>query len=399
MRRNDVFLILLLVVVAVLTFNKFYKSESKNQVLDILGSNIADNEQLEGSLEGDNSSREEELRKFNISRQNNITDAVQEVQPAVVSVNVIKTEIVRRYINPFENPFFGFFDNVPYKREVQGIGSGVIISDDGYIVTNAHVVEGATKLTIMLTDGRQYEGSIIGFDSIHDIAVLKIDGSDLPSVKLGRSSDLIIGEWAIAVGNPYGLLIKDSKPSVSVGVISATDRNFAENKDGKVYRRMIQTDAAINPGNSGGPLVNINGEVIGINTFIFSESGGSIGIGFSIPIDRVAKITEEIIQHGKVRDIWFGFKVQDINPILASYLKLDNTDGVIVNNVDPNGPADKSGLMKGDIILEINDLFIRDTDDAELAVTDIAVGDKILLRVIRDSENIMIQIDAVEYKQ
>jgi len=391
-RKKDVILILLIVVIAILAFNKLYRDDTgKDQVLDIL-----DNDRR--STEADGSNREDDLLKLNISRQNSITYAVQEVQPAVVSVNVIKTEIVRRYINPFENPFFGFYDNVPYKREVKGIGSGVIISEDGHIVTNAHVVEGATKLTIMLTDGRQFEGSVIGFDSIHDIAVLKIEGNELPSVNMGRSSDLIIGEWAIAVGNPYGLLIKDSKPSVSVGVISATDRDFAENKDGKVYRKMIQTDAAINPGNSGGPLVNVHGEVIGINTFIFSESGGSIGIGFSIPIDRVSRIVEEIIQHGRIRDIWFGFKVQDINPILASYLKLDNTDGVIVNSVENNGPADKAGLKKGDIIKEINNILVRNSDDAELAVTDIAVGDEIFLKVIRSGEEVEVRIDAIEYK-
>lgn len=398
MRRNDVLLILVLVLIAILAFNRYFKGQaSKDQVLDILDTNRSEYREQE---DGDDTrqNREQELYDLNLNRQNSITFAVEKVQPAVVSVNVIKTEIVRRYINPFENPFFGFFDNVPYKREVQGIGSGVIISDDGYIVTNAHVVEGATKLTIMLTDERQFEGEIIGYDSIHDIAVLKIEGNDLPVANLGMSSDLIIGEWAIAVGNPYGLLIKDSRPSVSVGVISAIDRNFAENKEGKVYRKMIQTDAAINPGNSGGPLVNIFGEVIGINTFIFSESGGSIGIGFSIPIDRVTKITKEIIEYGKVRDIWFGFKVQDINPILASYLKLESTDGVIVNSVENGGPADKAGLQKGDIILEINEIYIRNTDDAELAVTDIAVGDKINLKVMRNKAEMMIQIDAIEYK-
>ncbi|KQC07539.1 MAG: hypothetical protein APR54_00825 [Candidatus Cloacimonas sp. SDB] len=399
MRRNDVLLLLILVIVAILAFNKFYRDDAtREEVLDILESPRSGYDLNEIEKENDKAARDKRVQNFNIQRQNSITAAVQKVQPAVVSVNVIKTEIVRRYINPFENPFFGFFDNVPYKREVQGIGSGVIISKDGYIVTNAHVVEGATKLTIMLTDDRQFDGQIIGFDSIHDIAILKIAGSDLPTASLGSSNELIIGEWAIAVGNPYGLLIKDSHPSVSVGVISAIDRNFAENKEGKVYRRMIQTDAAINPGNSGGPLVNIFGEVIGINTFIFSESGGSIGIGFSIPIDRVVKISREIIEHGKVRDIWFGFKVQDINPILASYLKLESTNGVIVNSVEQNGPADKAGLKKGDIIIEINDIFIRNTDDAELAVTDIAVGDQINLKIMRDKEEMLVSIDAIEYK-
>lgn len=398
MRRNDVFLILILVLVAVLVINKYYhKEKSSGPVADVLVPEERIVEDQADEEEREQKNKNQDQTRLETGRQNAITKAVGIVQPAVVSVNVIKTEIVRRYINPFDNPFFGFFDNVPYRREVQGIGSGVIISEDGYIVTNAHVVEGATKLSVSLPDGRQFEGKLIGYDSIHDLAVLKIEDSTLPCAKLGSSHDLIIGEWAIAVGNPYGLLIKDSRPSVSVGVISALDRNFGENKDGKVYRKMIQTDAAINPGNSGGPLVNIYGEVVGINTFIFSESGGNIGIAFSIPIDRVKKITRELIQHGKIRDIWFGFKVQDITPILASYLNLKSTDGVIVNIVDKNGPAEQAGLLKGDIIIEINGNYIKDANVAELAVTDIAVGDKIVIKALRNGQEVSIEIVAIEY--
>ena len=333
------------------------------------------------------------------SRHNAITTAIQIVSPAVVSVNVIKTEIVNRYQSPFDNPFFGFFKNVPYKREIKGIGSGIIFNSDGYIITNAHVVEGATQIKIILSDSRQFEGDLIGIDSVHDIAIVKIkDGSDLPVAKLGSSCGLIMGEWAIAVGNPYGFLLKDSKPSVSVGVISALNRDFAPNEDGKIYKKMIQTDAAINPGNSGGPLVNVMGEVIGINSFIFSESGGSIGIGFAIPIDSVKKIGDELIKYGKIRDIWYGFKVQEISPVIASYLGLKTTDGVLVAHLDNNGPAEKAGLKKGDIISQINKYEIKTTDDAELAVTDVSVGDKMAMIVLRDKKTLSIVIDAVEYK-
>jgi serine protease Do len=234
---------------------------------------------------------------------------------------------------------------------------------------------------------------------VHDIAIVKIkDGSDLPIAKLGSSCGLIMGEWAIAVGNPYGFLLKDSKPSVSVGVISALNRDFAPNEDGKIYKKMIQTDAAINPGNSGGPLVNVMGEVIGINSFIFSESGGSIGIGFAIPIDSVKKIADELIKYGKIRDIWYGFKVQEISPVIASYLGLKTTDGVLVAHLDNNGPAEKAGLKKGDIISQINKYEIKTTDDAELAVTDVSVGDKMTMIVLRDKKTLSIVIDAVEYK-
>ncbi len=385
MRRNDVIIILAILIIALLIYSRFFdKVEDRPSVKEL-------NEQIE-SEESVPQDKQADTEKIYSARKNAITDAVEHIQPAVVSVNVIKTKIVRRRTSFF----FGFYDEVPYN--IKGIGSGVIFSKDGYIITNGHVVEGATEIKVILTDNRQFDGKLIGLDKIHDIAVLKIEGKNLPYAKLGKSSDLIIGEWAIAVGNPYGFLIKDSKPSVSVGVISAVNRDFAENEQGKIYRRMIQTDAAINQGNSGGPLVNIYGEVIGINTFIFSESGGNIGIGFSIPIDQVKKVTGELIRYGKIREIWFGFKVQDINPMTASHFQLENLDGVIVNYIQNNSPASKAGLKKEDIIIEINGNNIRNTEDAELAVSDISVGDKMKLTVIRKRKKISLVLDAVEYK-
>ncbi|MBP7310162.1 MAG: trypsin-like peptidase domain-containing protein [Candidatus Cloacimonetes bacterium] len=227
-----------------------------------------------------------------ITRENAITDAVSLVEPAVVSINVIKTEVVRA--NPFGFGFFDFFGSMPMQRQVQSIGSGVIYDPEGYIITNAHVVQGATQIKVVLPDKREFDAGIIGMDSIHDIAKLKISGNKLPHAALGNSDDLIIGEWSIALGNPYGFLMNDSKPSVSVGVISALNRSFSPREDKHIYKGMIQTDAAVNPGNSGGPLVNINGEVIGINTFIFSENGGNIGIGFAIPVNTVKSILSQL---------------------------------------------------------------------------------------------------------
>ena len=221
-----------------------------------------------------------------ISRRNAITNAVELVEPAVVSVNVIKTEIIRG--GPaFGFSFFDFFDFFPRQRLIQSIGSGVIFNDRGHLITNAHVVEGATQIKVILPDKREFDADIVAVDNTHDIAILKISGNRIPCATLGSSDDLIIGEWSVALGNPYGFLMNDSKPSVSVGVISALNRNFAPRQDRRSYTNMIQTDAAINSGNSGGPLVNINGEVIGINTFIFSDKGGNIGIGFAIPINHV----------------------------------------------------------------------------------------------------------------
>ena len=389
MKRSDVILILALILIGYLSYNKYIQKSEK------IPEPVFSEEQVVYPEEEDNDKLEMRIQdneEIAIVRHNVITKAVELIQPAVVSVNVTKTKYVRRRLSHF----FGFYDNIPYN--IESIGSGVIFNKNGYIITNAHVVEGATEIKIILTDGRQLEGKLIGIDNVHDIAVVKILGNELPWAKLGDSSELIIGEWAIAVGNPYGFLIKDSKPSVSVGVISAVNRDFAENRDKKIYGRMIQTDAAINQGNSGGPLVNIYGEVIGINTFIFSESGGSIGIGFSIPINRVKKSAEELIKYGKIRKIWLDFEVQELNPMLVSYLNLKDQDGILVTKVDAKSPVGKAGLKKGDIIKKINNNIITNFEDAQLAVSDIGVGEKIKFHILRDNKERIIEVDAVEHK-
>lgn len=389
MKKNTVIFLLIILLVAMVAYQKFYLPQRDLDRLEINEIESAKSVNKAADKERSTENRMKDSDELYLSRTNLITKAVEKIKPAVVSVNVIKTKMVRRPI------FFGFYDEVPY--DVKSIGSGVIFTEDGYLLTNAHVVEGATEIKVILTDNSQYDGKLIGVDSLHDIAIVKIEGQNLPSAKLGVSSDLIIGEWAIAVGNPYGFLIKDSQPSVSVGVISAFNRDFAENKDGKVYRRMIQTDAAINPGNSGGPLVNIHGQVIGLNTFIFSESGGSVGIGFAIPIDRVKKMAQELIQYGKVRKIWLDFGVQDLNPMLANYYKLENLDGILVTSIDKKSPAGKAGLKKGDVITMINSNKIKSIEDAQLAVTDIAVGEKFKLTVLRNGKEGVIEIEAQEF--
>lgn len=330
------------------------------------------------------------------SRENAITQAVRAVEPAVVSVNVIKTEIVRTGLSPFGWPFGDFFGGIPMQRQVQSLGSGVIIDKDGYLITNAHVVSGATQIKVVLPDKREFDATIIGIDESSDIAVLKISGSRLPIARLGTSKDLIIGEWTIALGNPYGFLMRDTNPSVSVGVISAVNRNFGQRNDGKIYKDMIQTDAAINQGNSGGPLVNINAEVIGINTFIVSESGGSIGIGFALPIDRVKKTVNELIKHQKVRNVNFSFKVQEINKELASYLNLDNQNGVIVVELNSNSPVYQAGLRNSDVITKVNNTEINSANDIRLAISDIYVNDNVVFEIIRDGKKMTISYTAKE---
>ncbi|MEA3476472.1 MAG: trypsin-like peptidase domain-containing protein [Candidatus Cloacimonadota bacterium] len=339
-------------------------------------------------------------KSLEYTRENAITKAVELVRPSVVSVNVIKTQVIRnnRFHSFFFDDFFRDFFPRQYERKVQNLGSGVIISEDGYIITNSHVVEGATKIKVILSDGSNLEAKLVGSDDKNDIAVIKVSGRNLPYAKLGRSDDIIIGEWTIAMGNPFGYLIKDSKTTVTVGVVSAVDRNFHISDDNRVYKKMIQTDAAINPGNSGGPLVNINGEVIGINTFIFTKSGGSLGIGFAIPVDRIKSIAHEIIKYGKIRPIWFGFKVQDITPAIAYNLGLKSSQGVLVSYIEKDGPAEEAGLKRGDIITKINNQIINNADDAEIAVSDVRVGQELMIEILRNGKKENIKLITKEYK-
>ena len=333
----------------------------------------------------------------NQSRQTAITNAVSIIEPTVVSVNVLKTINVRRNVNPILEHLFSDYFSVPLRREIQSVGSGVIFTDDGFIITNSHVVDGATEIKIVLHDATEYDAKLIGQDKINDIAVLKVDGKNLPYARLGTSIDLLIGEWSIAVGNPYGFLMKDSKPSVSVGVISALDRNMTDTNEGRVFRGMIQTDAAINPGNSGGPLVNVLGEVVGINSFIISQSGGSIGIGFAIPIDKVKIIVDELVSFGRIRQVHIGLLIQDINALVVRTLRLRNTDGVIVVNVENNSPAYRAGLRRGDIIINVNNINIRNSRDVEIVFTEIKPTQEVSITYIRDGKENRVVMVAGEY--
>lgn len=223
-----------------------------------------------------------------LSYSNSITQAIKAVEPAVVSVNVTQIQYVRGFRGfPFGFGFFDFYDIAPQRQEIQSVGSGVIYDPEGLIITNAHVVERASEIKVVLPDKREFNAELVMVDPVHDVAKLRIRGNNLPYARLGNSDKLSLGEWSIAMGNPFGMLMNDSKPSITVGVISALGRNFRVQAEKQEYRDMIQTDAAINPGNSGGPLVNLKGEVIGINTFIFSESKTNSGVGFAIPVNAV----------------------------------------------------------------------------------------------------------------
>ncbi|MFQ6091806.1 MAG: S1C family serine protease [bacterium] len=340
-------------------------------------------------------SLEEEITS---SRRNAIVRAIERVEPAVVSITV--TQIIRTRVFPsiFDDPFLRrFFPEFrrEYKRRVYSIGSGFIISQDGSILTNEHVIENAQEIVVTLTSGKQAKGELVGSDPRLDLAVIKIEEENLPHATLGDSDELIIGEWAIAIGNPFGFVLDKSKPTVTVGVISAVDRDFESNRGGRIYKDMIQTDAAINLGNSGGPLVNSNGEVIGINTFIFTGgqySEGSIGIGFAIPINKAKKVTEELLSYGRIRDFWTGISIQNIDWLMAQSLDLKSTEGAIISQIDPGSPGEEAGLKVGDIIKDVNGEKVKDTDDVIKTFAEGQVGDVYTLIVQRQGKERTVQL-------
>lgn len=343
------------------------------------------------------------------SRQNAITRAVAKVSPSIVGINV---EEVREIQDPFANfwgndPFFRQFfgdrgQSGPQKQVVRGLGSGYIISADGYILTNDHVAGNATKISVTLTTGETVSAKLIGSDPNTDVALLKIDKSNLPYLTLGNSDDVIIGEWAIALGNPFGLFEINDKPTVTVGVISATNMKVAADNR-RAYKDMIQTDASINSGNSGGPLVNADGEVIGMNTIIYTGgngSNGSIGVGFAISINRVRKIMEELKANGKIeRNFNVGFNIQGIDERIAKYYNLEDTKGVIVTQVARGGAADDAGLKPEDIITNANGEIIRNEQDILSVVNDLRVGETLKMKIIRNKSEKEIEIKLTAEKK
>lgn len=337
----------------------------------------------------------EQAKRFNDditnSRENIITNTVKKVSPAIVGINVIE---IRQYQNPFgsffDDPFFRqFFGNRGNSsQKVQGLGSGYIISPDGYIVTNDHVAGNAAEITITMTDGTHHSAKIVGSDPVSDICLLKIDGNNLPFVELGDSKDIIIGEWVIALGNPFGLFELNDKPTVTVGVISAIGMNL-EPINERYYLNMIQTDAAINGGNSGGALVNSIGQVIGMNTLIYTAGGvqGNIGLGFAIPIDKVKKIVTELKENGKIdRDFQIGMSIQSIDAGIVSYYDLKSNKGVIITKVLPKTPAENAGLKSGDIITEIDGYKISNEQTIFGVFQEFRADQEIKVKIIRDNK-------------
>lgn len=327
------------------------------------------------------------------SRRNAITRTVAQVSPAVVGINVIEVRQYRQWAPWGDDPFFRqFFGDRVYTQRVQGLGSGFIISPDGYILTNDHVAGNAKEIKVTLTSGDKYNATLVGTDQVSDISLLKIEARNLPYIKLGNSDDVITGEWAIALGNPFGLFDIGDKPTVTVGVVSATGINLKA-QEGRVYKGMIQTDAAINSGNSGGPLVNSVGEVIGVNSVIYTPNQGNIGLGFAIPINRVKSVVAELKRSGKIERDWStGLEIQTVDVQVARYFGLDKAEGVIVSEVKRNSAADRAGFRVGDIILEANGEKVADEGGLSAIVNDLRVGDVVKMKVLRDRKTIELRL-------
>jgi len=310
------------------------------------------------------------------ARYSVIVDAAARVAPAVVSVNVL-----RRQRQAPGDPFAMFFVPRGYQRQVEGYGSGVIISRDGVVITNQHVTNGATQIVVTTRDGSDYPAKLLGEDPLTDIAVLKIEAAGLPTAPLGRSSDLSVGEWVVAIGNPFAYMLGNSEPSVTAGVVSAVGRNLLPSGDQTgVYVGMIQTDAAINPGNSGGPLVDVQGEVVGVNSSIFSPSGGSVGIGFAIPIERAQRVAAELRRYGHVRRPWVGLDVVGG----AEMRDWKRSGGLRVTTVAAGGPAVRAGLAAGDVLLNVRGRRLRTFLDWEAVLLDTGPGDSLVVAYRRE---------------
>lgn len=329
-----------------------------------------------------------------------IVDVAQRISPAVVSIGVTKKTISRQFYDFGGDLFFSPYILGPQRQNFPYLGSGFIIDKKGHVLTNYHVVEDSDEIFVTLTDRRTFPAKLLDADRFVDVALLQIEklstDETLPAIPLGNSSDIMIGETVLAIGNPFGPLIADPRPSVSMGVVSAVNRSFKAN-EGRIYQDMIQTDAAINPGNSGGPLVNLDGEAVGINTFIFSRSGDSSSVGFSIPINRAARIADEIIRFGKVRSIRKDFDVIKLTPFYKQALGITSIDsGALVHAIDENGPAQRAGLEPGDVIVHADEKAIEDDADLIGYFLTRTVGETVRLRVIRQNKEIELNYQITE---
>ncbi|WP_002639428.1 trypsin-like peptidase domain-containing protein [Myxococcus hansupus] len=323
-------------------------------------------------------------------RRDAIVEVVQKVSPAVVYIGT-EQEVESRFRgrrSPLEE-FFGGMGAEPERQKISGLGSGAIIDPSGIIVTNDHVIRGASAIHVILADGRSFDAEVIGSDAANDLAVLKVKAKEpLPIAKLGTSADLMIGETVVAIGSPFGL-----SKTVTAGVVSAVGRTFRA--DNRVYNDFVQTDAAINPGNSGGPLLNVDGEIIGINTAIFG--GGAQGIGFAIPADKVRRIVDELTRFGKVRPAWVGIGTADLPSRVARQLGWDRAYGALVTSVEEGSPAAQAGVKRGDVVAELGGSRIQDAEDFDTRVRGYPARSAFPVVLFREGGLRTVQVTPVEF--
>ena len=335
---------------------------------------------------GEAQSKSERQADVSISRRNAIVNAVEYASPAIVNISTTRTTTVNvsPFFDDFWTPFFDFPFQVPQRRTLHGLGSGVIFDQKGYVITNQHVIEGADSTTVLLSDGREANAEVVGEDFLTDLAVLKIDIPELKAIELGNAEDLLIGEWAIAIGHPFATMVEDASPTVTVGVVSATGRSLKT--EDRLYRNLIQTDASINPGNSGGGLVNLYGQLIGINTAIYSTSGGSQGVGFAIPVNIVQKVVDRLVTYGAVVPPEIGVEPQDLTQQLVEVLDLEEGIGVLVAGVKKGSPAEAAGIQRRDVIEAIDQKPITNSETF-LAITRLLRKNQITtFQVLRDGK-------------
>jgi len=336
--------------------------------------------------------------------RNAFINVAEDTGPAVVSISTERTHKFRgepfpygRRENPFHDEFFerffeDFFRGMPeeYEKKQMGLGSGVIIDARGYVLTNEHVVTGADKISVILPDGRKFEGTLKGSDTRSDLAIVKINARDLPVAPLGDSDNVQTGEWVVAIGNPFGYIVDSPKPTVTAGVVSALHRSLPSKKSG--YLNLIQTDAAINPGNSGGPLCNLAGDVIGINVAIFSTTGGYQGVGFAIPINSAKLVIGDLIKGKSIAYGWVGVVIQDITEDLGEYFGISDQKGVLVSKIVKDSPAYRAGLKEGDVIVKFDGKKVENSKDIVVNVSRIPIGKEVELIVVREKKNVKLAI-------
>jgi serine protease Do len=328
-----------------------------------------------------------------------LADVAAVARPAVVNISTTSTVTMEEspfgdmFNDPFFRHFFGDQGHPGEKRKYKSsaLGSGVIVSPDGYILTNNHVVKGAEEIKVILFDKREFKGKVVGTDPRTDLAVVKINAKDLPTIKIGDSNKLKAGDIVMAIGNPFGL-----NQTITMGIVSAVGRSNIGLAD---FEDFIQTDAPINPGNSGGALVNEDGELVGINTAIFSTSGGYMGIGFAIPSDMARTVMTSIIEHGRVIRGWLGVSIQNLTPELAKSLGIKETEGALISGVESNSPADKAGLKRGDLIIGLGGKKITDSTGLRNMVSGMAPGAKVDIRILRDGKEQTLSATLGEFKE